>query len=457
MSLNEPSTKAGSKGKIYNIITILALLFLIAGIAAFIKFFEKERPQISLTEDIELLGANSTVAFSVADQKSGIREIKVLLKQGEKSASLFHKTYRQINLLTDKGPALVEEKVPVPIKSMGFDDGPAELEITCRDFSWWNWQAGNESFERYPLVIDTKPPRATLIYTPRYISPGGSGIAVYRLNEESKKHGVMIDGHFHPGFSVTQPPDGRFVAYIGLPYDMEKVENPHVIAIDKADNQGVSPFGMILKKVRYNKDKINISENFLTLKLPEFAQNYPELGGSLVEQYVYVNSEVRNKNYDVIKEVCSTSSPKQLWHDRFTRMSKSSTRSQYADHRSYYYDGKQIDKQVHLGIDLASTQRAQVSAANRGNVVFADYLGIYGNTVILDHGQGVFSLYAHLSQIDVAINDELEKNDRLGLSGTTGMAGGDHLHFSMLINGIFVNPLEWWDNQWIKINITEQL
>ena len=51
----------------------------------------------------------------------------------------------------------------------------------------------------------------------------------------------------------------------------------------------------------------------------------------------------------------------------------------------------------------------------------------------------------------------IEKNSRLGLSGTSGMAGGDHLHYSMLVNGVFVNPLEWWDEQWLKLNILEQL
>jgi murein DD-endopeptidase MepM/ murein hydrolase activator NlpD len=87
----------------------------------------------------------------------------------------------------------------------------------------------------------------------------------------------------------------------------------------------------------------------------------------------------------------------------------------------------------------------------------AGYLGIYGNTVILDHGQGVFSLYSHLSRITASEGDLLPQDGVLGASGTTGMAGGDHLHFSMLINGIFVNPLEWWDASWLDNNIEAML
>ena len=129
----------------------------------------------------------------------------------------------------------------------------------------------------------------------------------------------------------------------------------------------------------------------------------------------------------------------------------------FAEHRTYYYNNEEIDKQVHLGIDLASTKRAEVHAANRGKVVFADYLGIYGNTVILDHGQGIFSLYSHLSEIGAAVDELKDKGAVIGLSGTTGMAGGDHLHFSMIVNGIFVSPLEWWDQQWLQLNIDDIL
>ena len=111
----------------------------------------------------------------------------------------------------------------------------------------------------------------------------------------------------------------------------------------------------------------------------------------------------------------------------------------FADHRTYFYENKEIDQQVHLGFDLAVTSAVPVVAANKGRVVNADFLGIYGNCVILDHGMGVQSLYAHLSSIDVKVGDTVEKGQTLGRSGMTGLAGGDHLHFTMLVNGHPVN------------------
>ena len=134
-----------------------------------------------------------------------------------------------------------------------------------------------------------------------------------------------------------------------------------------------------------------------------------------------------------------------------------SSRAGYADHRTYFYNGKAVDQQVHLGMDIASTRRANVRAANTGEVIFADYLGIYGNMVLVDHGQGLFSLYSHLSQINVSVGDKVDQKTVLGLTGTTGMAGGDHLHFSMLVHGVFVTPKEWWDQHWIEVTIEEPI
>jgi murein DD-endopeptidase MepM/ murein hydrolase activator NlpD len=89
--------------------------------------------------------------------------------------------------------------------------------------------------------------------------------------------------------------------------------------------------------------------------------------------------------------------------------------------------------------------------------MFAGPLGIYGNTVILDHGMGVQSLYAHLSSIGVQVGQMVEKEQELGKSGMTGMAGGDHLHFTLLVNGQMVNPVEWWDGHWIQDRILRKL
>jgi murein DD-endopeptidase MepM/ murein hydrolase activator NlpD len=145
------------------------------------------------------------------------------------------------------------------------------------------------------------------------------------------------------------------------------------------------------------------------------------------------------------------------WQGIFSRLPNAANRARFADHRTYYYKGREIDRQVHLGIDLASVSNSPVPAGNTGVVVFAQHLGIYGKTVILDHGYGLFSMYSHLSQIAVQVGGRVSRGDKLGRTGSTGMAGGDHLHFSILINDTFVNPVEWWDRKWIQNNVTSKI
>jgi murein DD-endopeptidase MepM/ murein hydrolase activator NlpD len=146
-----------------------------------------------------------------------------------------------------------------------------------------------------------------------------------------------------------------------------------------------------------------------------------------------------------------------LWSGRFLRQPNASREAQFGTHRKYVYQGEVIDEQTHLGVDLASTARAEVPAANAGRVVFADWLGIYGQVVIIDHGLGLQSLYAHLSQMGVQTGDTVEKGQIIGRTGVTGLAGGDHLHFGMLVSGLPVNPREWWDESWITNNILPKL
>ena len=113
--------------------------------------------------------------------------------------------------------------------------------------------------------------------------------------------------------------------------------------------------------------------------------------------------------------------------------------------------------QDHLGFDLAATAHHPVQAAGNGIVIKAEWFGIYGNAVILDHGCGLMTLYAHLSSIDVHPGDKVAQGQVLGRSGETGLAGGDHLHFSVLVQGVQVNPLEWWDAHWIHDRIDAKI
>jgi murein DD-endopeptidase MepM/ murein hydrolase activator NlpD len=178
----------------------------------------------------------------------------------------------------------------------------------------------------------------------------------------------------------------------------------------------------------------------------------------LIDQYVAINSELRRLNAEKIASFADETSPELLWQGVvFHPFTNNAVESGFADRRTYVYDGRDVDYQVHLGFDLASYAQASIVAANRGRVLFADELGIYGNCVIIDHGMGLQSLYAHLSTIDVQPGEMVDKDQPIGRSGMTGLAGGDHLHFTMLVQGRMVNPVEWWDAHWIQDRILRKL
>lgn len=442
------------KGRALAVATIFLAVIAILAIGALILLCERERPAFTLLSDVSQIGLEKEIVFSATDRKRGLRKIQLFIDQGEKHLRIHQKEFPGKDSLMHPGPGHAEESLSVDAKALGLREGQATLVADIWDFSMWNWAKGNKTTLTYPVNIDTRPPRVNIIDSPTYIKAGGSGIITYKVNEPAEKHGVTVNGYFHPGHPLKE---GIFIAYIAIPFDTSKIEKAYVSATDPAGNTGHGAFGMIVRKIGIIHDRINVSDNFLNLKLPEFTLKYPDLAGQPIEQYLYLNGQIRKENNELISGVCVNSVPDRLWQGTFKRMARSSTRAGYPDHRTYYYKGKKVDNQVHLGTDLASIRHAEVKAANSGVVVFADYVGLYGQTVILDHGQGVFSLYSHLSRINVVPGDTVDHKFVIGLTGNTGMALGDHLHFGMLVNGIFVNPLEWWDPHWLKLNILNLL
>ncbi len=446
-----PRGRKGGAGRTILFI-LLAVVIVVIGAGAVI-LFETEKPYVALEKETRYLGSNVTLPLLASDQRSGISEVSITLVQNGREHVIFSRTFPRRAWLTTAGPHEVRQKVPFDARKAGLKNGKAELVLTARDFSLNGFFRGNETVTRIPVIIDTTPPRVSIEHAQRYIRPGGSGIVIYRLSEPARRHGVWIDKTFFAGYPLKDFKN-VYIAYIALPWNARAPEQTRVTATDEAGNVGKAIFTMNFKKATWKKDRINVGDSFLKRKIPEFEQHYPEMKGSLLEQYLFANNEIRRRNAEKIRQVCSNPVPEQLWQGRFLRM-PGAGRAGFADQRTYYYHGRPIDHQTHLGMDIASTAHVPIKAANRGKVIFADYLGIYGNAVILDHGQGVYSLYAHLSRIDTTLDAIVDKDQLIGHSGATGMAGGDHLHFSMLVHGIFVTPREWWDQHWIDVNITD--
>lgn len=428
-------------------------LLIAGGAVSYFLFFENEPPQVSFADNTSYLGKEAVIGFRATDVGNGLRTLSVVAEQNGVRKDLYSKVYPRTGYSGQVGPAQDSQEVTFqPLKS-GFKEGEITLEIVAYDFSANNFLAGNRSSIKKTMTVDTKAPRLGFLHTEKYMTNGGAGMSIYTVDDITAESGVSINGNFFKGYPVSDGRENVFISYFALPFGATDIHDLSLVATDPAGNVSKMRFSTKFKLTPKVKDRINISDRFLDMKIPEFEQNSPyELKGSDVEKYIFINNRMRQDNNKKIANICKTTSENRHWHGRFLRMAGASPAG-YAEYRSYYYKGKLIDKQVHLGMDIASTKRANIYAANAGEVIYTNYHGIYGNMIIIDHGQGIHSLYSHMTQINVQVGDMVTKETIIALTGSTGMSGGDHLHFSILVGGVFVNPREWWDASWIDVNI----
>ncbi len=451
--------KRKEKGKTlkYWVIAILALAVVVSAVWLFINRMEGTPPMVQLDMGSKSIPAQYDISGSVSDTKSGIRKLFVAVVQNGTETVLMDTAYEK----TGNGNSVrhrVEFNLPVNAKKMGLTDGTATIRIAAWDHSWRKWFDGNRTYQEQEVVIDMTPPRVSVLSRQHNINQGGAGLVIYRLSEPCEEHGIHVGDEFFPGHAGYFEDAGIYLAFFALKHDQGPGTEILVTAVDSAGNTGKGGLYYHISAKRFTSETLGISDRFLNKILPAFESiDGLEPDASLLEQFLFINKDLRQKNNQTILLNGANTDLKIHWDGAFLRLPNSAHKAGFADHRSYQYDGNIVDRQYHLGIDLASVMHAPVPAANAGRVTFVDEVGIYGKTVIVDHGFGLFSLYSHLSRTSVNVADHIEKGDILGYSGSTGLAGGDHLHFGMFVNHIFVNPLEWWDASWIHNNIVNKL
>ena len=433
---------------------IFILLIIIIGLLATAYYlaprFEGEAPQIKLNRDSDVLGL-APLEIVVTDQGAGLKSVAATLFSGGSEHTLASEQYSEPT--TEKTITVV-----LSSKLAGVKEGPAVLRVSARDGSLWNFFRGNETVMQKNLAIDITPPTLELIADDRYVNFGGAGVIVYKPSADTAMSGVRIGTYFFPGYQgqIKDHPD-RWIALFAQPYNLPADAKGVLVATDKAGNSREMPLVYELKNVKYRKSTIAISDNFLQGKIAPLIADVGARQGAPKEIFIRVNKGLRKENEDKIAAITSKPSPSMLWKDAFSQLSNSKVEANFADERTYTYDNEAIDTAYHLGYDLSVTRHYPVEAANSGTVAFAGDLGIYGNTVILDHGLGLYTLYGHLSSIDVKGGDPIKQRQIIGKTGETGLAAGDHLHYGVYLHGVAVLPVEWWDQKWINDNIKPKL
>jgi murein DD-endopeptidase MepM/ murein hydrolase activator NlpD len=433
-------------------VLVVLLVLIVAALAGGGYFLwprlDSEPPQIALP-NVDVVGA-APLEIQVSDRGTGLKSVKATLTQGGTEHSLAAEQFAQP--VGEKKIAVALAKVP------GVKEGPAVLRVSARDASLLHFFSGNETAVEKNITIDLTPPTLELIADDRYVNFGGVGVIVYKASADTAISGVKLGDHFFPGFpgQIKDHPD-YYLGMFAHAWNVPAEARPTLVATDKAGNTREMRFSYELKNVRYKKSTIPVSESFLQTKVMPLLSDATARQGAVKDVFVAVNTRLRKENEDRITAITSQATPSMLWKDAFAQLSNSKVEANFADHRTYTWNGEPIDTAYHLGYDLSVTKHYPVEAANSGKVAFTGDLGIYGNAVILDHGLGLFSLYGHLSSIDVKVGDSIGKRQILGKTGETGLAVGDHLHFGIYLDGVAVLPVEWWDQKWIDDNITPKL
>lgn len=452
-----PSLDAKPSHGLRNLAAVVIILILVAGGYAWLR---GSAPAITAPGLPAAVGAHKLLTVDL-QSAAGIAAVEAHYVQAGKTIPIARRTFGARRWFsTGDSPVVVHfsfqgGRADTP----GLNDGPAQLVVTARSA---NLRASEATLTR-TLTVDTVPPRAYALSTQVYINQGGSAVVVYNASKNTTTSGVEMAGVFFPGYPLPNAaPSGAgttMFCFFAYPYNAPASAQPQLIARDAAGNETTASLPVTTFPKQFRHRTLNITDDFIQRVVMPIIANMPGLKDedSPLENFLEVNRDLRRTETQQLIDVAAQSEHKFLWQGPFVQLKNSAVEADFADIRTYTYHGQVVDHETHLGYDLAAVRHTPVMAANSGRVVWAKYFGIYGNCVLLDHGYGLMSLYAHLNDFQVKAGEMVAKGQLIAHSDSTGLAGGDHLHFSMLLDGVQVNPLEWWDPHWVQGRIEAKL
>ena len=435
------------------IVVIGALLVAGAGYALFRVLFAP-KPKIVLAQPFATVGRNAPLVLDITEHRYGVRAVRVTITQGKDEKVVLDENYE---------PPKRDVQVkwaPAQERRFRLTEGPGKLQVRARAAKFGPFKGRGASLDQ-DFTAHLVPPRLEVLTTQHYVNQGGCDMIVYKVSPPSAESGVLVGSdRFFRGFPVPggKDPAVRF-AIFAYPYDVPAGTPVRLRARDEAANETLASFWIKIFPKTFRTRELDLTDEFLNKVVPEIMSQTPSLPdqGDLLKNFLSINRDLRKQNNQQVREMSAKSKPQFLWTEPFRQLSNSQVEAQFADHRTYKYQGKEVDRQDHLGYDLATNANNPIAAANDGVVMMAEFFGIYGNTIVIDHGYGLLSLYGHMSSFAVKEGDPVKRGQIIGQSGATGLAGGDHLHFSMVLQGEQVDAREWWDPHWIQDRVMAKL
>jgi murein DD-endopeptidase MepM/ murein hydrolase activator NlpD len=449
---------------------MLVVVLALACVAAYTIAGRGAPPQLTIGKPDRFVGQAGSLDVTADAPNAQITTLTITLEQNGRSIPLFSLDGPQTASVTRVDRSRLVITRPLGKQSVPeLQSGAAKVVVTASRPSFLKLRQLTSTASK-DFQVRLEPPRIAVLSTHHYVNHGGSEMVVYKATPDDIASGVRVGDVEYPGFpasgaGVEGADPSVKVAFFALLYDQPLNTPIAAFARDEAGNQAKASFIDNVFEKPFKKSRIEIDDTFINRVVPEIIDHSPELkmtapaqdSPEMLAGFLRVNGELRKINADQIAALAAKTAAKKLWDGPFVQLGNSKVEASFADHRTYIYKGKEVDQQTHLGFDLAVTQHVPVVAAAAGTVVNASWLGIYGNCVIIDHGLGVQSLYGHLMSFDVKVGDTVTRGQQVGRSDSTGLAGGDHLHFTLLVGGHMVNPVEWWDPHWMTDRVDRKL
>lgn len=453
------SSEPGLEGAVLFFLIVILLLF--AALAW--KATRHAAPTIQLQEEIKGIGQSTPVNFAVRDAQHHLKRIHIEVRQGDRSFVVLDRslaTPRWWKFWSRAGQKQAAFSLRVGRQEIPeLQEGRGTLVIVATNDSWGRLFRGGRAEISLDLPVRLTPPSVEALTSQHYVNQGGCDMVLLKVSPGTAESGVQVGKYFFPSWPVTtSAPEARLCLF-AYPYDLDPKTPARIVARDDAGNEALANFTYQVFPKKFKSDTMQVTDEFMARVVPPILSQTPDLRdqGSLLKNFLLVNGTLRRQDAQKLVALSQKTSPHFTWTQPFVPLGNAKVEAAFADARTYVYNGQVVDHQTHLGFDLAVVQHTPVVAANDGVVVFAGFLGIFGNAIVIDHGCGLQSLYGHLNSLAVKEGERVTRGQVIGRSGQTGLAGGDHLHFTMLLDGIPVNPVEWWDPHWIHDRIEAKL
>ena len=430
---------------------ILAIAVVLLVAAAVVLAALSATPAITMDPIVKAIGASTPMKVEVTGPY-GLRRFTAVLEQ----SGARYPVYEQHNLARRLLFMRLHEAPHAITFAAGKQQAPALkagkatliVEAQSNDF------LGRTTSASFDVDVVLEPPRVQVDEAQHYINQGGSELVTFTVSGDWSEAGVKVGPYTFRSFPMPGRPKNERFSLFGFAWDLPVDTVPHVYASNAAGTEVTGRFWFKVFPKPFRTRDLEITDAFLDKVVNQID---PGGSGDLLTRFLRINRDLRKQNNQALADLRLKTGERVLWNGPFSQLANSQVEAHFADVRSYVYKGQKVDQEVHLGFDFAVTPHVAVVAANDGRVVWASDLGIYGNCIVLDHGYGLQSIYGHLSGIDVKVGDVVKKGQAMGHSGSTGLAGGDHLHFSMQVDGVQVNPVEWFDAHWIHDRILSKL